>query len=170
MDYSIEIIGKETRRLHQQLYGVVYKPMRRIIAPILAVVALGYLILALGSGDSSYFALLITVVLLFLSAFLMHRWVGTLSYRKKLKYYNGAMPDSIVRFGEQIHLEDVDSSRTVPYDKIKTILLTADAIVLWLEDGKAIGLPKGPFTKGSLPELLQLLRENCPKAKLPNWL
>lgn len=79
MDYTIEIVGKETVRLHQQLYGVVYKPMRRIMAPILAVVALGYLILALGSGDSSYFALLITVVLLFLSAFLMHRWVGTIS-------------------------------------------------------------------------------------------
>ena len=67
-------------------------------------------------------------------------------------------------------MEDVDSSRTIPYDKIKKILLTADAIILWLEDGRALAIPKGPFTRGSLPELLQLLHEKCPKAKLPNWL
>lgn len=170
MDYSIEIVGKDTLQMYRQLYRVAMKTMRRILTPVLCFMVLGYLLLALDTKGREDISMLCASAAMLLVFVFMPRWMGYLAFRKKLKYYNGNLPDNVIQFGQQIRLQDVDSSHVIPYDKIKKITFTEECIVLHLQDGRSFGLPKGPFTKGSLPELLQLLREKCPKTKLPNRL
>ena len=57
----------------------------------------------------------------------------------------------------------------IPYDKIKKIKIMEHCISLKLQDGRNFGLPNGPFTKGSLQEMLALLKAKCPQLKLPDW-
>lgn len=169
MDYSIEIVGKDTPQLHRQLYRVAMKTMRRILIPVLCFMVLGYLILALDTKGREDISMLCASAAMLLVCWFMPQWMGYLSFRKKLKYYNGNLPDNVIRFGEQIRLQDVDSSHVIPYDKIKKITFTEECIVLHLQDGRSFGLPKGPFTKGSLREMMALLKEKCPQLKLPDW-
>jgi hypothetical protein len=66
-------------------------------------------------------------------------------------------------------MKDGDAKYTIPYDKIKKIKVMDHCIFLKLQDGRNFGLPNGPFTKGSLQEMLALLKEKCPLLKLPDW-
>ena len=169
MDYTIEIVGKETRNLHRQLFGVVTKAVRIALTVAMALMAFSYLVLALESGQSSDIAAVVGYLAGVVVSITLPSWMGSLTYRKKLKYYNGTMPDTTVRFGAEIRISDVDSNHTIQYDKIKKLIVTEDGIVLWLMDSRAIAIPKSTFTLGSLQEMLALLREKCPQLKLPDW-
>ncbi len=104
MDYTIEIVAKDTLQQHRQLYRVVLKKMRLIFTTILCFAVLGYLILALESRTAAdFFCLGISVLLLFM-IWLMPELLGILSFRKKMSYYNGDLPDNVIQFGEELYI------------------------------------------------------------------
>ena len=169
MDYTIEIVAEDSPRLFRPLYKVTMKTMRTAGMVLAGFMSLSYFLFAFTEnkgGDLRTALLYLAVAVLFWS---IPWWMGSLSYRKKLKYHDGKIPASVARFGEEISLKDADSAYNIPYDKIKKLVMTEDAMVLWLMDGRAIAISKGPFTQGSLQELLALLKEKCPLLKLPDW-
>ena len=77
------------------------------------------------------------------------------------------MPTSVTTFGDAIRLQDIDSSLTIPYDKIRKVVFLRDCIVLYQGKHQAVGIPNREFTKGSMAELKALLRQKCPDLKIP---
>ena len=169
MDYTIEIIAKDTVKMHQQLYKVVMKTMRIVLAVLTAFMAVGYFMMFAESGSTDEMCAAVGYVAGFLASITLPLWTGSLSFRRKVKYYNGNLPENVVQFGDEICMKDGDSKYTIPYDKIKKIKVMDHCIFLKLQDGRNFGLPNGPFTKGSLQEMLALLKEKCPLLKLPDW-
>lgn len=167
MEYRIEIVGTETRQLFRQLYS------RALFRGLL--IATGLFLLAavlafrLGSmdEDASLPALSAVYILFAGLIWLCPIWFGTRAYQNKLKYYDGVMPESTVRFGDQIVIADVDSTHTIPYDKLTRLCFMKNGIAFVLGKQKMIGIPNETFTKGSLQELKQFLREKRPDLKIP---
>lgn len=165
MEYPIEIKGRETPELFSQLHQHAYRWM-----PVFFVAAYGsYILWTWLTGDDLFFQITYTVMYSLLALLFCQfpKWIAKRSYKAKLKYYGGTMPESTSSFGDEIQLRDVDSSLTIPYSKIKRIAFLKDCIVLTLTDHKSIAVPNREFTKGSLDELKQLLRQKRPDLKIP---
>ena len=131
MECKVEIVGKETQKLYRQLYYKVFSFSVTLGVILLLLAAFLSTIEAAGgkplfSGSFLFYALY--SVLLFLLPELMAR----MAYRNKTKYYDNTMPESVVRFGEQIRIEDVDSSHMIPYEKVTKIYFLKDGIAFKL--------------------------------------
>ena len=165
MEYPVEIRGRETLEVFIQLHRKAFWWL-----PVFSLVMfVGYTIyiwlteeyLAVQIGTTVIYALL--AVLFWYSP----NWIAKKSFKAKLKYYNGTMPEDICRFGEDILLQDPDSSQSIPYSKIKKVFFTKDCIGITLTDRRCLGIPNREFTKGSLAELKALFREKRPDLKIP---
>ena len=166
MEYQIEIIGKETLEMHRQLYRKVLS-----ILNVMIVLLYGGAILKewlLNNHDLS-FRIVFTIYLVLAGSLFscIPNWIAKRSYRNKLKYYNGEMPTVVSRFDDKILIQDVDSWRTIPYEKLTKINFLPDCILLRLGQHQTIGIPNREFSKGSMKELKQLLREKRPDLKIP---
>ena len=169
MEYTIEIVGEETMKLHQQLYAIVMKPARIGLAVATGLMMVSCLSLGMESGLSSDYASAVGYLVGCLASITMPYWMGQLTYRKKMKYFDGKIPQSVARFGDEIHLISAESTIKIPYYKLKKIVVAKDCVVLRTIENGAVAIPKGPFTEGSLQDLLALLKEKCPLLKLPDW-
>lgn len=164
MEYSVEITGRDTPELFMQLHRYTFRWM-----PAFFIVGYGgYILWSWLSYDSLSLKITYTVIYSLLALLFSRypRWIARRAYKNKLKYYSGTMPESVSSFGEQILLRDVDSSHTIPYSRLKRVVFLKDCIALTLTDHKTIGIPNREFTRGSLEELKQLLREKCPELKI----
>lgn len=167
MDYQIEIVGVETEELFIQLYR---KAMRNVVwsAGIFLLASAWSVWRLADTGKGMYILLLALYV--FCAAWSLGApvRVARKAFSDKLRYYNGVMPITTIRFGEQIRQEDVDSALTIPYDKIKRVEFLKDGIIVYMIHGKTYGFPNRKFTLGSLPELKSLLRAKRPDLKIPD--
>ena len=165
MDSQIEVVGKETPELYTQLYNKVIGFLR---VPTTTVFGILILLAWLENDD-----VITQIVMTFgygvaMLVFLCYpTWVAKIAYKNKLKYYDGEMPQTRACFGEQILLEDVDTRKIIPYEKIEKVYFMHHGIAIRLNAHTTIGLPNQEFTKGSLSELKQLLREKRPDLKIP---
>ena len=166
MDYQIEISGKENLRMCRQMYLKVLSPYVLIGLAIFIIAALRSVRYWLLSGEAVYIAYIVMYLLMSILLLLLPFGYARRVFNQRLKYYNGVLPDGRIRFGDTIVIEEVDSTQTIPYVKITKVLLMPGCIVLYLGKTKIIGFPDEVFTKGSLPELKNLMRTRCPNAKI----
>ena len=166
MEYRIEIVGKETQKLYRQLYYKVFSFSVALGAVLLLLAAILSTVDA-AEGKPFFSGSFLFCALYSVLLFLLPELIARMAYRNKMKYYDNTMPESIVRFGEQIRIEDVDSSHMIPYEKLTKIYFLKDGIAFKLGKQKIIGIPNETFTTGSLLELKQLLCEKRPDLKIP---
>ena len=165
MDNCIEITGVETLELHLQLRKYVNRVVTIVIWLVYGAAAVRSCI---RSEDLA--GAIIAIVVYVPAAFLITRiplWTAKSGYKQKLKYYGGTMPVGVVTFGDVIQIQDIDSSLTIPYDKLRKVVFLRDCIVLYQGKHQAVGIPNREFTKGSMAELKALLRQKCPDLKIP---
>lgn len=87
--------------------------------------------------------------------------------KNALEYYNGKIPEVYTRMGEQIAVEDVDSTFTLDYSKIERVISLKHGYYLRYAKKSALLIdPKG-FTKGTFQEFKVFLREKRPDLKIP---
>ena len=165
MDNCIEITGYETLELHCQLHKQVNRWVTIAVWFIYGVFCLRSCICSEDLAGA-----IIAIVVYVPAAFLITRiplWTAKSGYKQKLKYYGGTMPVGVVTFGDVIQIQDIDSSLTIPYDKLRKVVFLRDCIVLYQGNHRAVGIPNREFTKGSLEELKALLRQKRPDLKIP---
>ena len=92
-------------------------------------------------------------------------------YIKKSKaYYNGVIPQTVVRFGEEVvTVAHGDSVASVPYDKIDKAHFLKHSIMLRAGKMASVIISPSGFTKGTLREFQEFLGRKCPNLKLPEW-
>ena len=159
MEYQFEIVGKDNREMVRRLHRVVFDPYMKLMS--IAMVACGLAMMLLGWQERDIPRMAGASVYFFapLLARKLPVWVADRAYKERLKYYNGETPAVTARFGENLVMEDVDSSRTIPYEKITNIHYIQDAVVIQVGKQLVVGIPCQNFIKGTLPELKQFLRE-----------
>ncbi len=87
--------------------------------------------------------------------------------RRKLKFYNGTIPVNVVRFGENILIENTDSSRTWEYYHLVKVHSFKYSYCLRFADKTVLLLGRNEFTKGTFEEFKQFLRTKRPDLKIP---
>ena len=165
MDNCIEITGYETLELHCQLHKQVNRWVTIAVWFIYGVFCLRSCICSEDLAGA-----IIAIVVYVPAAFLITRiplWMAKSGYKQKLKYYGGTRPTSVTTFGDVIQLRDIDSSLTIPYDKLRKVVFLPDGIALYQGNHRAVGIPNREFTKGSMEELKALLRQKRPDLKIP---
>ncbi len=91
-------------------------------------------------------------------------------YERKLAYYDGTMPPATYLFFEDhFRLTDVDSSRTAYYAKIEKVEFLKSCFAITLMDGDTYLVANSGFTKGTLAEFREFIRNKCPRLNLPEW-
>jgi len=86
--------------------------------------------------------------------------------KRALDYYDGEIPPSYIRFGDQISVEDSDSNFNLEYRKIEKIIVLKHGIFLRYAEKSYMPIDPQGFTKGTCEEFMQFLRKNCPNAKI----
>lgn len=165
MGCEIKAVGKDSRDIYRRFYRTIYMRPMVICAAILALWALCYFLAeeSRNLADVCYvgFCLVLAVVML-----LLPRIIADRTYRNRMKYYDGRIPEVTARFGEQLVLEDADSLHTVSYHQITRMYFLEDALMLVIAKEKVLCVPIQTFIRGSMPELKRFLREKCPKLKI----
>ena len=165
MEYQFEIMGRVTQEMHHQLHRILVRPMMKIVNIMFFVCAGCMAFLGWYKQEP---VKILTAVFYFLGPVLVWqilKMMANRAYKERVKYYGGETPERVARFGENLVIEEVDSSRTVPYDKITKIHYFQDAVMMMVGMQFAFVVPNKTFAKGSLPELKQFLREKCINAQ-----
>ena len=166
MEYQFEILGRDSLQMHRDVYSIVFKPYVKIFTIAFLVCAACYALLGWAEQDGPRIMTACLCCLYALLAGQIPRMAAKHSWKERMKYYGGETPESTARFGESLVVEDVDSSRSIPYEKITKIHYIQDAIVIFLGKQQAVAVPYQTFVKGSLPELKAFLRKKCPNTKI----
>ena len=87
-------------------------------------------------------------------------------YNNLLKYYDGTIPETVVRFADTITLSQEETVTTIPYSKLKQVSLLKDCFLLIDEIGGFYIVSNEGFTKGTKQEMLVFLKEKCPQLKI----
>ena len=87
--------------------------------------------------------------------------------KRVLKFYNGTLPVNVIRFGENILIENADSSRTWEYHHLVKVHSFKYSYCLRFADKTVLLLDRSEFTKGTFPEFKEFLRTKRPDLKIP---
>ena len=87
--------------------------------------------------------------------------------KRALKFYNGTLPVNVARFGENIQIENSDSSRTWEYHHLAKVYSFQYSYCLRFADKTVLLLNRSEFTKGTFGEFKQFLRTKRPDLKIP---
>ena len=87
-------------------------------------------------------------------------------FKRALDYYDGEIPASYIRFGDQIFVEDGDSTSNLEYRKIEKVIVMKHGLFLRYAEKAYLCVEPQGFTKGTFEEFKQFLREKCPNAKI----
>ena len=168
MDHKIETVGRESLSIHRRFYRAVYATPVVICASFLVLVAL-YTYFSAGE-NRELVDILYSVNCMVVAGLIwqLPRMIANRAFRNRMKYYNGDIPELTARFGDNLVLEDADSLHTFSYDKITRIHFREDALTVVIAKDRAVCIPVREFTRGSMPELKQFLRQKCPDLKIPD--
>ena len=169
MEVQYECVYIDTEAQLRELYAkVMYRKIRKWIV-ISAILAIVFTIAWIVQSETSYLlgAGLYTYLMV---------WYLTLPARKaksghqnSLDRFNGKLPPSRIRFGDEIQYEDGEVKISWPYRSVKKIHLLSDSIVLEDQTGFCIQFPSNAFVKGTASDLLEFLKGQCPQINLPDW-
>lgn len=168
MDSQIETVGKDSLDAFRRFYRTIYAIPTVLFSLILGFVALFTCFFA-GENlkpEEIYYA----VICLVLAALVLRlpRIIANRAYRNRLNYYGDDIPELTARFGNELVLEDSDSLHTFPYEKITRVYFIEENLVIVVVKDRAVCIPVREFTRGSMSELKQFLREKCPNVKIPD--
>ena len=88
--------------------------------------------------------------------------------KRMLEYYDGEIPPTYIRFGDQIVVEDVDSRFTLEYRKLDKVISLKRGYYLRYAKKSLVALDPNGFTKGTFAEFKQFLREKRPDLNIPD--
>lgn len=89
-------------------------------------------------------------------------------FKRALDYYDGQIPASCIRFGDQIFVEDSDSTFNLEYRKIEKVIVLKHGLFLRYAQKSYLCVDPQGFTKGTLAEFKQFLRQKRPDLKIPD--
>lgn len=169
MEYTIENVYVDSERLLRQAYGYVLRK-RQILLTVTSVI-LGVLFAFAGVVLEKTICLLAAAVYVVLAVWywLLPYRVAKKAYKSMLKIHDGDIPPTTVRFGEKIFFDAGTSTSEMAYNKLKSVSLRNDCILIRNEVGGVYLIANDGFTKGTKQELLAFLKEKCPQLKLPDW-
>ena len=168
MDYQIETVGTDSLNIYRRFYRAVYAMPLMVCSSFLVLAAL-YTYFSAGQNREPvdiYYAVVCMVMAGLIRQ--LPRMIANRAFQNRMKYYNGEIPELTARFGDKLVLEDADSLHTFSYDKITRIHFREDALAVVIAKDRAVCIPVQEFTRGSMPELKQFLRQKCPDLKIPD--
>ena len=169
MEYHIESIFVDTENLMRQAYGKILRKKQILWTAVMIVLGVLFAFIGIILNKTAYLLGAVAYAAMAVWYLLWPYRAGRKAYKNMLKYYDGTIPEVVVRFGETITFTQRDSVTTIPYNKLKQVSILKDGVMLHNELGGGYVVANGGFTKGSKQEMLALLREKCPNAKLPDW-
>ena len=166
MDIQFENIYVDTEMLFRQTHQEHLK--KKILIWSTIYIAVGVLTLYVGIAQDrpSYCW---GSLLYFMLAVRCLRWpyrTARKMYNNLLKYYDGTIPETVVRFADTITLSQEETVTTIPYSKLKQVSLLKDCFLLIDEIGGFYIVSNEGFTKGTKQEMLVFLKEKCPQLKI----
>ena len=169
MDYLIENVYVDTEKMLRQMHKKLLR--KRVVFWAVVMMAMGLLFLFFGVAlnKPSYFWWAMAYAALAAWYLTMPYRSAKKAYKNMLKYYDGNIPETVVRFGDTITFTQGNGVNPVPYNKLKQVSILKDCLLLYNEIGGAYMLANDGFTKGSMQEMFVLLKKQCPEIKLPDW-
>ena len=103
----------------------------------------------------------------FASLYFLPDYYAWLTLRNTKKQNDGALPETVVVFGDTIEMFEGMVHLTIEYRKIEKVVRLNNSYVLM--NGKRTGVILDPngFTKGTFSEFKQFLHEKRPDLKIP---
>lgn len=169
MEVVFECVYTDTEEQLRELYTkLMYQNNRKwiTIAAILAAVFAGIWFIERKASDLSWTAICLFVMIWYLT---MPFRRARIRHREALRQFNGSLPESRLRFADQIQYRDGEIETFWPYHSVKNIIMMKTSIALENHMGMIIQFPKNNFTKGTPSELLEFLKIQCPQLNIPDW-
>lgn len=88
-------------------------------------------------------------------------------YNKRKKFYQGQIPPVIVRFGQQIYLQTVDSTAVREFAQIAKVHSLRYSYCLEFTDERMLILQRNGFTQGTFQDFKQFMRTVRPDLSIP---
>lgn len=167
MNKYFEFHGESTKEAIRETYRHWFGKKLWVFYILFAVMGAYSFLAYLGSGivRSLLLALLIWATMVFY--ILAPRSLAAKRYKKQLNQFDGKIPPFTVRFGEEITYQDGSLQLSFPYAKVKKVEMAREHIFIRDQIGNCMCFPTDSVTKGTVPELLQFLKEKCPNVKIP---
>ena len=167
MEHKIEFVGVDTLSLYRKVYWHMSLRNRLINLAIFAAATLWALTSYFEEGRTS--RLVLAILYVFLAVWYQLRPLRTAkkAFESNLKFNDGDVPPTTVCFGDEIVFRDKNNSSVVSYGKIKKIHFVKEGLLMDMEENKVYFSAIDYFTKGSMEELKQFLREKRPDLKIP---
>ena len=169
MEYLIENVYIDSEKLLRQVYEKILRKRQVLWTVTMAVMSVLFLFGGVVLKDALYQVGAAGYMALAVWFWLLPRRMARKAHKKMLKFYDGVIPETVVRFGETITLTQADRFTTIPYNKLKRVSVLKDCLLLHDEIGGVYFLSNDGFTKGGKQDMLALLKEKCPNVKLPDW-
>ncbi|MGI5825404.1 MAG: hypothetical protein ACOX7J_07520 [Bacillota bacterium] len=82
------------------------------------------------------------------------------------KIHNGKKPNTVVEFGDSIHLQEGKCEIALEYPQITEIYFLSQIYVLMFEKSNGIMLKNDAFVKGTAEDFRIFITEHCPQARI----
>ena len=168
MEHQIEFVGVDTMALYRRVYWHMSRRNRLINLAILGAATLWTAVLYGNTGRSTYLYLAIFYALMAAWYYLRPLRMAKKAYESYVKYNDGIMPLTTVCFGDQIVFQGQGGSSAANYDKIKKIHFVKEGLMMDMQEKRIHFSAIDQFTKGSMQELKQFLRQKRPDLKIPD--
>lgn len=111
-------------------------------------------------GNVGYSMLIISTCMLVFS-FLPH-WYAWNVLKHSKKQNDGAIPETVITFGDIIEMDEGMVHLTIEYRKIVRTIRLKHSYMLMMGSRNGVMIDLNCFTKGTFKEFKQFLREKCP--------
>ena len=148
-------------------------PRMKLLAKILiAVYAVGIVIIAEMSVRSGVLLPANAMVLFFGACLLVYLWYGPHSAAKRnikavKEVCDGEIPETVLTFGEEITSDSALGEATYDYEQILKIYSLKRSYILLMDNKKGLPVNRDGFVKGTFPEFKEFLRERRPDLIIP---
>ena len=166
MEHKIEFVGVDTPALYRKVYWHMSKRGRSVNLVIFAAAILWAAVMYSKTARTSYLTLAVIYALLALWYQLRPLRAAKRAYENCVKYNDGVIPPTTVRFGDHITFLDHSHSTEVGYHKIKKIHILKEGLVMDMQENRVHFSAIDRFTEGSMQELKQFLREKRPDLRI----
>ncbi len=143
-----------------------------VLSSVVLCAALMYLIYSIITTESSFLAWYTLVLVVIYAVIYLIRWYknrdGDIRYKQALFQNNGQPPHAYVTVGDDgliFKIAESDNEVKCPYQNVTYLAQSKNLLLLFTDMKLVIILDKHTISGASNEELIQLLREKCPKMK-----
>ena len=170
METFFENISVHTQ---QQICEMIWHYSRKRIVfnlVIMAVCAVLIAVMGLLKESVIYCAAAVAYIGLFVWQLIKPRRMARKEYKRRLAYYDNVMPPATYLFySDHFAVTDIDSNATVPYDKIKAVIVLKSGLSLEITDGRVYWISHQGFRKGTAESLRSFLCDKSPMMNPAQW-